>query len=633
MVYTETIKLDDGVSGPAKQAAREVKVLSGALDTVNKSLIKAKALGNVDSVNKLTADAGKLKGALAQLPAASNAASSSMGGTSAASIGMQAELAAATGGLSLLVEAAGAAALAFGVVTLAGAAFAIKCTEAKNASLSLWSALGKGEITGAAVDDMLDDLRASTGLTKDSLGVLTEGFLRMGITGEESLRSLTIAAASAEAMAKGGGAAFTQLFQLVDTAAETGNKLVIPYKKLEKQLVSMGLNVNDLADQMGMSGEALTKGLKAGTVDARKFGAAMTDAITTKGVGPMQTLANSSANLGKILEEYLGDLFEDMAKDIAPFMKEVKGLFSILDSKANPSGMALKTGIGAFFKEVFAAATIAVPYIKHFLLDVVIYGLRAYIALKPIVKWFQDVQKNVWVVALFSAALRLASEAGATVVSWLQDMAANQAVMDTLKTTGIVLGVAFGAVALAVGFVVAGFVAFNLALMAAVVGIGAIILAIGTFTTEAAAKLGVWTKEAITFGSQFVDGLVQGITQSAGKAVAAVTNLAGQAKGAFTSAMGIKSPSTVMAEMGGHMTAGLAQGLDDGASEAHGAASRLAGSAVGGASETASGASKGASGANISVSVLIEGAGKSALEITEEMVSQVFARMALEAGV
>ncbi len=580
-VYTETIFLKDEVSPSAHKASSSVADLSKGIQAANKQLVNTEtaASGTGKSVAGLSGDFG----------------------------GLQAELAEATGGLSIVVEAMGAVALGFGALVLAGAAFAVKASEAKQASLSLWSALGQGKITGEQVDDMLDEMRASTGLTKDSLGLMAQQFLKMGVTGKDALEGLTIAAASAEGLAKGGAEAFGKLYGQAKVAGETGSKLSIPYKKLNTQLMAMGLTVDDLAKSMGMSGADLTKGLKAGTVDAKKFGDAMQESVTKKGAGPLQTLANSSANLGGLLKEYLGDLFEDLGDSIKPFMAEVKSLFGILDSKANPSGMALKEGIGAFFKQVFSLATKVVPMIKHFLLDVIIYGLKAYIALKPIVKWFLELKNNT----TFMSTL---------VTMW-----------EGLKSALIVVGVVIGAV---IGF----FFLMVAASAAVALGIVSLVGIIGSFIGDSVTALAGWAISAAEAAYNFVAGLVQGITNGAGLVVDAVKGLASAAVKGFEGSLRINSPSVVMDELGGHAATGFAQGIEGGAGDVHGAATGLAGAAAAGASASPV-PSGGGGGKSVSVTVepgaiVINGAsGSSAIELTEEAISLVFERIALGAGV
>ncbi len=488
-----------------------------------------------------------------------------------------------------------------------GVDFAIASSQAKAQMLSMFDALGEGKITGEQVDDMLDGMSQRLGQTKDAMVPLVQKFVAMGITSQDALDKMTTAALSAKALVGGadsGAQAFEKLSKKIQLASETGQGLKIPIKGLGS-LAEMGLTVDDVAKKMGVSASVLAAQLKAGTANASKFGDAMQSALVEKGAGPLETMGLGLANLKSLFQQYIGDLFEDMSEDIKPFLKEIKSLFGIFDSKANPSGKALKDGIGAFFKQVFIALTKVVPMVKHFLLDIVIYGLKAYIAIKPIIA---EIKK-------FAASADGAAMIG-TVLSSLWTV---------LKAVGMVLAVVVVAV---------------LALWAAMIVVSvAVWTAVGAFlgfVTEAGGALADWVAGAATAAYDFVKGLVQGISNGAGAVVGAVKNLADGAKNAFKSALGISSPSKVMMQMGGHVAAGTAEGIDAGKGDVQGAASGMATAAVKGASSGGDGGGGGAKGAGggtiINVEVTVDGAGKSAQDITETMVSLVFERMALEAG-
>jgi hypothetical protein len=606
MIIVEEIQLKDGMSGPAKGAAASVKalehqmtVLKSSMKSAQDQMVKAQATGNTKLFASALKSSQQYKSALGQLE-------SQMQASGAGSMGLQEELAGMTGGLSIAVEAIAAVGAAFGVAVIAGAAFAIASSEAKTQMLAMFDALGEGKITGEAVDDMLDGLRGKIGQTKEAMVPLVKSFMAMGVTSQDALDKMTTAALSAKALvggAQAGADAFENLSKKINLASSTGQGLKIPLKGLGS-LADMGLTVDDVARKMGVSAKTLGEQLKNGTANASKFGNAMQDALIEKGAGPLATMSLSVANLGGMLKEYLGDLFEDMGKDIKPFLTEVKSLFSILDSKANPSGQALKSGIEAFFKNVFAVATKVVPLVKHFLLDLVIYGLKAYLAVKPIVKSFNE---------------------------WRQTAGGMKTISTVISTIGAVLLT----VAAVIGVAVAAFVG----LWAIMVGIGvviwAFIAAVIAIPQMAGAALAEFFGKAPQMALDFVKGLASGISSGAGMVVDAVKGLASGAVDSFKGALGIHSPSKVMMALGGHTGAGFAQGLDDTAGDVHASASGISAAAFSGASSGGSSAAPAASGggAQISVSVQIDGAGKSAMEITEEMVSLVFERVALAAGV
>ena len=66
----------------------------------------------------------------------------------------------------------------------------------------------------------------------------------------------------------------------------------------------------------------------------------------------------------------------------------------------------------------------------------------------------------------------------------------------------------------------------------------------------------------MAMGGEIINGLIRGITGKIGKLKERVTNLGSNVKGWFARQMGINSPSTVFAALGGNLGEGLAQGMD-----------------------------------------------------------------------
>lgn len=619
-VFTETIKLDDQVSAAAGKASGAVGLLGKGLDAAKQTLGDTKAFAG-SAMTKLGVDTlasanamtiGKetigssIQGIKASLTSlAAGDVTGAVEGATEAVAGMAKMLDLVVPGLgqaasAVISIAGGLVGITAGLIK-SGVEFAISSNEAKQQMLGLFDAMGGGVATGAETEAMIDGLKSKFGIAKDSLVGWTNELHRMGMTDLSQIEDSLLATASAAALVKGGDAALMSFTKKIQLAADTGGKLKIPTKALA-ELSATGANVGDVAKVMGVSVEKLTKDLAAGTVDADAFGDALQDAIINKGVGPLAKLATSSKNLGKLLEESIGDLFEDI--DVGPFLAEVKSLFDIF-GQGTASGQTLKAGVGGFFKEVLGTLTKVVPMVKHFFLDMIIVGLKAYIAIKPIVAKV----KELWASA---------SEAG--VLTQIFDSLVNVA-----QLFGAVL---LGAVVV-VGVLWAAMIAVSVAVWTAV---GAFL----GFVEIAGGALTGWVATAATAAYDFVAGLVQGIADGAGMVVSAVTGLAGSATGAFKSALGIASPSKVMQGLGENTGEGVAVGIDDAAPDVHGAASGLATAAVEGVSGGGSGSSStppAAAGGGITVFVQIDGAGKSAMEITEEMVSSVFERIALSQGV
>ncbi len=627
-VYTETIQLEDKVSAPARSASKELVNLTTQMLTAQDATKKKQDQDAKTTAQKAastaTKEATKKATELANTMATvRDAVGSSVAGMKSAFTSLAAgDVTGAIGGvtdsvasmaklLDLAVPGLGQAAavvvqVAGGLVGItaglikSGVEFAIASSEAKQQMLGLFDAMGGGVTTGAQTEEMIDGLKAKFGIAKDSLIGYTNELQRMGMTDLGEIEGSLLAVASASALVKGGDQALLSFTKKIELAKEAGVGLKIPIRGLAA-LSATGANVGDVAKEMGVSVETLTKNLTAGTVDAAKFGNALQTAIITKGKGPLEKMASSSANLKKLLSEAWGDLFEDI--DVGPFMAEVKKLFDIF-GQGTKSGEALKSGIGGFFKQVFATLTKVVPMAKHFLLDLVIYGLKAYLALKPIVTKVKEFAE---------------SATGAKVLG---------AVMSSLWTVLKVVALTI------VGLVAVALVLWG-AMIAVSVAVWTVVGAVTAFLGDAAAGLTEWATGAASAAANFIAGLVQGISAGATQVTGAVSGVAESALGAFTSALGIASPSKVMMQMGGHMTDGVAEGLEDGTSDVHGASSGVADASVKGMQAGASGAASGGGGGGgspITVQIQIDGAGKSAMEITEEMVSQCFQRMALEAG-
>lgn len=312
-------------------------------------------------------------------------------------------------------------------------------------------------------------------------------------------------------------------------------------------------------------------------------------------------VAGEMAAMKKGFKENIANMFKGI--NIKPFVGEMKGLFEIFD-ESKPSGQAMKQAIGGAFNAIFAVLTKVVPIVKHFFLDIVILSLKAYIAVKPLIKGIQDFAKSAEGSAMISKVMNA-------------------------------LGVALKVAGAAMLFVVVAALALGAAFVAIVVAVVTLSATLLAFIGETAVALGAWIASASTAAYDFISGLVNGITSGTLRVVSAVKGMATSAISAVTSTLKIGSPSLVMKEKGLDTAEGMAGGIDAGASQVEGASTGMANAAVKGASaptaQTAT-ATK-AAGAQITVMVQIDGAGKSALEITEEMVAAVFNRMALEAGV
>lgn len=669
-MFTETIALQDKVSAPAAQAAKQMAILDSAIDKTEQALTIAAATGNVKKYQALSKDLTSYKAALDAIPpelkeqvnAQANAAKSTSAlgdaekkgaenikgamfdASNAMNVGKETVQAAVAGiknafsalasgdikgaiagvtdavagmakmldlvvpGLgqvvSTVITLAGGLAGAFAGLVKSGMLFAIQSSEDKQAMLALLDAMGDGITTGAQYEEMIDGLKDKYGIAKDSLVGWTKQLQAMGRTNIGQVEDDLLAIASAEATVKGGGQALIDWTKKIELAVQAGGKIKIAQKAL-KDLGATGANVGDVAKQMGMSVEGLTKALDKGEVNAVKFGDALKEAIQKKGAGPLAKMAASLPNLKKLLEESIGDMFEDI--DVGPFLAQVKSLFDIF-SQGKDSGKAMKGGIQGAFQGIFDAATKVVPYIKHFLLDLVILGLKAYIGLKPLIKWAKEMgEKQAVVDGLKNALVGI----GLAVAAMSAPLVGAAAVVTLLVT-------AFGAAS-----------AMAASLVGAVVKLG----------TDVFSTLNGYIAQAKAWGNDFVNGIVEGL--GVGPIIQAVTGLANSAKDTFKSVLGIASPSKVMALQGGYVAAGVAEGIDAGAPVVSGASANLAAATSGGFADAASAdassgsgasASKSGGGLQVTATIMFNGAVQGAQELTEQAVSLIFEKIALEQG-
>lgn len=97
---------------------------------------------------------------------------------------------------------------------------------------------------------------------------------------------------------------------------------------------------------------------------------------------------------------------------------------------------------------------------------------------------------------------------------------------------------------------------------AASAGIGVLLAVIKTVPARIVAALGNLGGLLVDAGRAVVQGLIDGIDSLAGLLARKVKQIAGAVADAAKSALGIRSPSTVFAEIGGNIAAGMALGLD-----------------------------------------------------------------------
>jgi hypothetical protein len=527
-----------------------------------------------------------------------------------------------------VVEVIGKLVKGFADLVLAGAAFTIQSVQSKQAAQQMFRAMAGGKAAGDQLFGMMEDLATQLPQTKDELTAWSKEFTAMGILKQDALRTELRATASAAAlMGDEGAEAFTLLTRKITESISTTGKL----KLSEKQLASLaktGANVDDVAKAMGVSTKTLAAHLKAGTVNATAFGDALNKALIEKGGSALDRMLGDVGVLRKKFDEMIGDMFEDV--NIQPFIDSMKDLLSVF-SQAQPSGQAMRAGIMGFFNSFFEWSAKAVLIAKHMFLDLEIFALRAYIAIKPYAGVLKDIAIGALVVAgvfaavLVGAVLGVVGALAMLVAPSVAAVAAFVWLYDTIvnswgQITGFVSGVVAGVLNTISGWL--------------------------SSLYDLGAEISEW---AIGAAAGLVEGLVNGIANGTGMIVDAVKGLAHSAIKSFKETLGIASPSKEFMKLGDFTargfnmgisaqndnaaaaTAGLAQAATDGATRGASAAPAAGQAAAAGAPAKA-----GAGGVTIVVeagAIVISGAAGDVNALTEHGVSLLFEKIALMQGV
>lgn len=428
-------------------------------------------------------------------------------------------------------------ALAAGVGALAHEA--IGATQAKDAIRAM---------IGPDVLEAVERMSQRLPFTADQLSEMAKGLSIAGYSGALLEGRLEAVAASAAKMRDGGGAA-QYLFERLKGMADVGEKVELSDRFL-RMVRAAGLSVDDVAKALGVTSDKL----KTMSLDAGTFGDAIQRALIAKGAGALSVMGSSLDVIkGKILEG-IGDSFDELGDLVHPFMEQVQSLASEI-FKGSAGSQILAGKVHDLLAPAFEIGTRTVRAMHIAVLEVEIAYLKASIALRP----------------LTSALEKIGISGGIVNVA-----------MYLIAGTAITLAVVFGVLALAVTlcalpFIVAG-VAIYLLVSAIQYVIGVIGGAIDHFDQLKATIIN-WVVDAVSSllglgtgaqqaASDFIQGLVDGITSGGDLVTSAVSALASAALSSFTGPLKIKSPSKVLYDHGKDDMAGaVAGGVDDGADQ------------------------------------------------------------------
>ena len=269
-----------------------------------------------------------------------------MSNTSAATIS-------AASGLGMVASAAavGAAAI-YGVITAVESLVehALEATEVNRRLSATFEALGaQGPGSGGKTLAFLNDLSSKLPQSRAQLAEWAKAYEAMGVTDLGELRAQIKATASAQAiMGDEGASAYQHIAERIRVAVEEHKGLKLADKQL-KTLYQSGLNVTEVAAAMGLSTAQLAAQLKAGTIDAAKFGSVLQSTLITKGKGPLAAMGDEMATLKIKAAETIAKLFDSI--DTSPLTDGIKSMISLGD-QGESTGKALKRGITGALNEI-----------------------------------------------------------------------------------------------------------------------------------------------------------------------------------------------------------------------------------------------------------------------------------------
>lgn len=257
-----------------------------------------------------------------------------------------------------------------------------------------------------------------------------------------------------------------------------------------------------------------------------------------------------------------------------------------LFSQSTASGRALTAMVNGILQPLLDDLAVVGPIARRFFQGMVIGALVLTIAILSVRNALRDTFGFSSLGGIDGLTMGLA--AGVIVFSLLAAAAGAAALM-------------FGVLALAIGAVVVGLLI-----------IPAMLLTLGIVIGRALAHAVQWFRatDFRALGAGMIDGLLLGMRERRDAMVSAVQGLASDATTAFREAMGIHSPSRVFAELGGHITSGLTEGITAGEGGVNDAVSSLV------EVPTASGRGAGGSGSVVLNfgDIVINGGGENARE-------------------
>ena len=242
---------------------------------------------------------------------------------------------------------------------------------------------------------------------------------------------------------------------------------------------------------------------------------------------------------------------------VESFEKALQAVLSLLDENSS-AAKALKFVVETILNPLFDAVATLGPMIKAFFQGMVIAALVVVIAVLRLRRAFKEAFGSDLSVSI--DLVKTGLYAGMAAVAVLTAAVAALAVAMAAFAAGALVGVMMLVAPIAIlmlGFAAACFVA-----MLPLIILGAAIY--GLYLAFKAAYTAISGMEWSSVGKSLMDGLLNGITSGAGAVMDAIRNLAGKMTSTIKGALGIASPSKVFAELGNFTAEGMALGIEGG---------------------------------------------------------------------
>jgi len=639
------LSLKNKLSGPALAAKTSLGGVKKSLETVNtasRSVARASGLGaqQLYRYGTTTKRAGQFADVLGRVLGARTAVGFARAHTSAGAFAgrlptmnsLVESLGSGAASLGPMLLGVGAALLAVGAggvgLIAAGAKYASEMAGFKENTIFAYKYILGGSDKAAMMFKEADDLaRAMGGHTTKTAESMRE--LMGGGFSQTQSKNITAAIADVGALSPTAdtGAISAQLAQMKGAGRVLAEDL--------KPLLNAGLN-DDIFYQVlrEMTGKTdqkdLKKLLEAGKVDADTGIQAILETVNrmggNKGLGSIAAARATETMGGQV--DAAKAMFERLFMSIssgpagAAMGTLAKQVASFLDPQGD-SGKRILSVLNAMAGAVSGVlASLSGGALGGFL-----SGLLSYFeALRPIAAGF---------FGAFGAGIMAAVTAIRQIMP-----AMGGASSTTLDLVGIAkaLGSAFAWVAVAVGAVIGVIAAVAGVVGLVVVGIGTGLVDFVGWLAETAGKLVAFSDAAPAIAGQFIAGLVLGIKDGIVSVVGAMGELGTAAIDSVKGVFQIKSPSRVMAEVGGYVSEGFVQGVDAGAPAASAAVANVVSpTALGSLGAGAgSGAMFSVGGITINVNGIaggdVEGVAAAVREEIEEAMRVIFQRWSGELG-